>query len=244
MQAWPDGWYANIHGGGFVMGAGSIAEAVPFAYLTGAPIYCIDYRLAPEHPYPAAVEDCIAAYGAILERHPGVPIGLYGSSAGASLVFQLLHDLRARELPLPGAIGPFSPPADLSDFGDSGRLFTMTGLWGNLHLELDHEWSEVRAYLGGLDPKNPRVSPVYGDLRAYPPALLVSGTRDILLSGTTRLHRRLVDAKVAAELIVFEGMPHCHWFTFHLPEAEEFLSRAVEFFDRHLKVDDHRRSVS
>lgn len=156
-------------------------------------------------------------------------MALYGSSAGAAVAFQLLLRLKAADGTLPVRCGAFSIPADLSDFGDSGRLFTMLGLAGPRPALPGDALSEVGAYLASVDPTAPEVSPVYADLRGMPPTLLVSGTRDLLLSPTTRLHRRLLSHGVRAELIVFEAMHHCHWFDHSLPEALEFLEIAGRF---------------
>jgi epsilon-lactone hydrolase len=222
----------NLHGGGFVLGSGSLVEAIPIAHLTQLPVVMVDYRLAPEHPFPAAVEDAVAAYRGLLDHYAANRIILYGSSAGAALTMQTVLRLRELDLPLPAALGGFSPPSDLSDLGDSGSIFTLNGLWGDIHLPPDHVDSEIRAYLGGVDPKDPRVSPVYADLTGLPPTLLLSGSRDLLLSGTIRLHVALKSAGVEAHLAVFEAMPHCHWLAFHLPEARQATAMMVDFFQR------------
>ena len=222
----------NIHGGGFVMGAGSLIEAIPIASLMGLAVVVPDYRLAPEHPFPAALDDAVKVYARLREDYSPEKIIAYGSSAGAAITLQMVVRLKELGMPLPAAIGAFSPPSDLSDFGDSGRLFSLNGIWGGLHIALDDPLSEIRSYLGGIDPKDPRVSPVYADLAGFPPTLLLSGSRDILLSGTTRMHLALLSAGAEAELAIFEAMPHCHWFAFHMPEARLALDLMAKFFNQ------------
>jgi acetyl esterase/lipase len=225
----------NLHGGGFVLGGGSLVEAIPIASLTGLPVYAVDYRLAPEHPFPAAVDDAAAVYRALLKDHAPGAIGVYGASAGAMLTGQMTVRLQQAGLPLPACLGMFTGSGDLSQFGDTVNLFTLMGFWGDLLLPLDHEKSEIRAYLAGADPKDPAVSPIHGDLARFPPSLLVSGTRDALLSATSTFHRALRKAGAEADLFVFDAMPHAHWYAFHLPEAKEALDIMARFFLRHLR---------
>lgn len=225
----------NLHGGGFVMGSGSLIEAIPIAHQAKIPVVAVDYRLAPEHPYPAAVDDAVAVYRTMLDYHRPDQIGIYGSSAGGFLTGQTIMRLEREGLPLPACCGIFTAGGDLSDLGDTAKIFTLMGFWGDLILPTDHEISEIRAYLGTADPKSPEVSPIHGDLSRFPPTLLMSGTRDAVLSATAAFHRALRRAGAQAELFVFEAMPHAHWYMFHLPEAQEAISVMSEYFLRHLR---------
>jgi acetyl esterase/lipase len=108
----------NVHGGGFVVDSGSLTESIPIAGLTGIPVATVDYRLAPEHPFPAAVDDALAVYRDALTRHEPSAIGVFGTSAGAILTMQLLARLKAEGLPMPAAAGVFSGSGDLSMVGD------------------------------------------------------------------------------------------------------------------------------
>ncbi|MCP1470391.1 acetyl esterase/lipase [Sphingobium sp. OAS761] len=227
----------NLHGGGFVMGSGSLVEAILIAYEAKVAVVAVDYRLAPEHPYPAAVDDAVAVYRTMLDYHRPDQIGIYGTSAGGFLTGQAIMRLRAEGLPLPACCGMFTAGGDLSDLGDTANIFTLMGFWGDLVLPTDHEISEIRAYLGGADAKDPAVSPVYGDLSHFPPTLLMSGTRDAVLSATASFHRALRRAGREADLFVFEAMPHAHWYMFHLPEAQEAISVQANFFLRKLRGD-------
>jgi epsilon-lactone hydrolase len=225
----------NLHGGGFVLGSPpALVEAVPIANLTGTRVVTVDYRLAPEHPFPAAIDDIVAVYKELLKTYRPNNIGVFGSSAGAILTSEAAVRFRQLGLPLPAALGVFSGSGDLSDFGDSMAMHTLFGFWGELLRPFDDPGSEVHAYLGGHDPKDPVVSPIYADLTGFPPTLLITGTRDFLLSPTTIFHRALRRSGVEAELVVFEAMPHCHWLAVHLPESREALGVMADFFDRKL----------
>jgi monoterpene epsilon-lactone hydrolase len=225
----------NLHGGGFVLGSPpELVEAIPIANLAKTRVITVDYRLAPEHPFPAAIDDIVAVYQELLKTYRPRNIGVFGSSAGAILTAESAVRFRQLGLPLPAALGVFSGSGDLSDFGDSMAMYTLFGFWGELLRPLDDSASEVNAYLGGHDPKDPVVSPIHADLTGFPPTLLITGTRDFLLSATTIFHRALRRSGVEAELVVFEAMPHCHWLAVHLPESKEALEIMADFFDRKL----------
>lgn len=224
----------NLHGGGFVLGSGALVEAIPIANLAKIPVIAVDYRLAPEHPYPAAVEDVLAVYKATLEHHHPKDIGIFGSSAGGFLTGQITMRLQKEGLPLPACLGILTAGGDLHDLGESAQIFTLMGFWGEPILPPDHKLSEIRAYVGSANPKDPSISPIYGDLSHFPPTLLVTGTRDALLSGASRFHRALRRAGVSADLFVYEAMPHAHWYMLGLPEAREAIDFMVSFFIKHL----------
>jgi acetyl esterase/lipase len=226
----------NLHGGGFVLGSPpSLVEAIPIANLTRAQVITIDYRLAPEHPFPAAIDDIVVVYKELLKTYRSNNIGIFGSSAGAILTAESAVRFRQLGLPFPAALGIFSGSGDLSDFGDSMAMYTLFGFWGELLRPFDDPGSEINAYLDGHDPKDPVVSPIHSDLRGIPPTLLITGTRDFLLSPTTIFHRALRRSGVEAELVVFEAMPHCHWITgIDLPESKEAFQIMAEFLDRKL----------
>lgn len=220
----------SAHSGGFVFGSGWLAEAIPIAHLARTTVIAVDYRLAPEHPYPAAVDDVAAVYREVLKHHAPHQIVLYGSSAGGTIAAQVAAKLLNQGLPMPACLGLFTAPCDLSDFGDTAQLFNLTGFHGEPLSPLDHPLNEVKAYLGGANPKDPLVSPIYADLARFPPTLLMAGTRDALLSSAALFHRALKRAKVDAELVVFEAMPHGFWTAPHLPESREALQFMADFF--------------
>ena len=223
-----------LHGGGFVIGGGdNIVEAIPIAAMSSIPVLCIDYSLAPEHPFPIARDEIVSAYEKLLETYDPNLIGIFGSSAGASLTMQVVFALRELGLALPGALGCLTMPADLGDFGDSGALFTPSGFWGELDDPSDkNAWA--RAYLGDVDPDDPAVAPLKADLAGLPPTIFYSGTRDFFLSGTVLCHQRMRESGCVADLHVAEGMPHAHWIGL-MPEAEIAQKLISEFFVHHLK---------
>jgi monoterpene epsilon-lactone hydrolase len=222
--------FINLHGGGFNSDSGSIIEGAPIANLAKTKVVSVYYRLAPENPYPAAVDDVVAVYKELLKTCKPRSIGIFGTSAGAILSAEVTVRLRQLGLPLPGALGIFSGLADFSRPGDSRQLFALDGFPGELQpTYLDHLPDD--GYVGKTDRKDPVLSPLFADLHGMPPTLLVTSTRDILLSGTTIFHRALVGAGDDAQLIVFEALPHAFWYHFQLPETKEALELMAKFFD-------------
>lgn len=222
----------NLHGGGFNADSGSQVEGVPIAYLTQTPVVSVYYRLAPEHPFPAAVEDAVAVYRALLKTHRPHDIAIFGTSAGAILTGEVAVALKHAGLPQPGALGIFSGTGDMSQPDDSRDTFTLGGYRGPLAPlttdEIDPD------YVGTHDRKDPLLSPIYADLHGLPPTLFITSTRDILLSGTTNLHRAFLRAGDPAELVVFEALPHAFWYHYDLPETKEALGIMTRFFNDHL----------
>lgn len=212
----------NFHGGGFTVDSGSLTETVPIADLTGLPVAAVLYRLAPEHPYPAAVEDALAAYRAALTTRTPDRIAIFGTSAGAVLCVQLLARLKHEELPLPAGAGIFSGAGDLALTSDiEGYLPPL--LPGKSLTEV------VAPYVGNADRRDPLLSPLYGPLNGLCPTLLMTSTRDILLSQTARLHLALATAGNDAKLFVYEGMPHAFWAFADCPETDAALALQAEF---------------
>lgn len=226
----------NLHGGGFVLGSGSLVEAIPIAGLTGCPVIAVDYRLAPEHPFPAAVDDTLAVYRQVLGYHAPEDVALFGTSAGGFLTAMAIMRFKQEGLPLPACCGVFTAGGDVTELGDTFNLFTLSGFYGNVSTKLEDPICERTAFLGDADRESPLVAPIKGDLSDFPPTLLVSGTRDAVLSSTAMFHRALYKAGREAELHVFEAMPHGFWFSVTMPEAKEALELMSSFFMRHLNV--------
>ena len=213
----------NLHGGGFIVDAGSITENVPIAGYSGLTVVAARYRLAPEHPFPAAVEDAETVYRALLHEYAPDKIGLYGTSAGACLCAQLVVRLRETGCPLPRVLGFFSGTADLSRSGDSDALFRPK--------EAEQSRSEQFSdYVGNGNRLSPEISPIYADLTGFPPTLCIAGTRDFMLSQTALFHQALLRSGVDARLLVFEAMPHAHWIFLDLPESEQAFRAMAGFF--------------
>ncbi len=217
----------NLHGGGFTVDAGSVTENVPIAAYARMTVVAARYRLAPEHPFPAAVDDAEAVYRALLADHTAERIGLYGTSAGACLCAQLLVRLRHTGLPLPRAFGFFTGTADLSRSGDSEYFFRPPGDPTSIA-------EQFSAYVNDNDRLSPQLSPIFSDLKGLPPTLCITGTRDFMLSQTSLFHHALLRSGVDARLLVFEAMPHAHWIFLDLPESDQAFSAMASFFESHL----------
>lgn len=217
----------NVHGGGFALDSGSLSENIPIAFLAKTKVVAVLYPLSPEHSFPAAVDAVTAVYQGLLKTHRSGDIALYGTSAGAVLTGEVAVRLKAQGLPMPAALGFFSGTADLSRQGYSEGDPTIP--------ETGHALKQAIAeYAGGHDLTDPMLSPLFADLHGLPPTLLVTGTRDVLLSQTTIFHRALLKAGVPAELVVFEAMPHAHWSYLDIPESDETFQIMAGFFSRHL----------
>jgi acetyl esterase/lipase len=224
----------NVHGGGFNADSGSLVEGIPIANLTQTTVVSIYYRLAPEHPFPAAVDDTEAVYKELLKTYAPKNIGLFGTSAGAVLTAEAAVRFRRDKLPLPAALGVFSGMGDMSMVGDSQALYTISdsGLGGPL--TMPSKAPHPSAYVGSTSRTDPVLSPLYADLRGFPPTLFVTSTRDLLLSGTAILHRAFLRAGVDGQLVVFEALPHAFWYDYQLPETKEALDIMAKFFDQKL----------
>jgi len=221
----------NVHGGGFVVDSGSLTETIPLANLTRTKVVGVLYRLAPEHPFPAAVDDTVAVYKELLKTYRPNNIGMYGTSAGAILTGEVASKLRQLNLPLPAALGIFSGLGDFSQRSDSTAIFGLSGLSGPLHPSKE---LPVPEYVASTNPRDPVLSPLYADLRGLPPTLFITSTRDLLLSGTSILHRAFLKAGVDAQLVVFEGLAHAFWNNPGLPESKDADQLMADFFDKHL----------
>lgn len=223
-----------LHGGSF--NAGSInthrAIAANLALAARAQSLVIDYRLAPEHPFPAALEDAAAAYAWLLEQpHPPSQIALVGDSAGGGLVLSLLLHLRDEGLPLPAAGVCLSPWTDLSGAGESWRA----NLRSDIVLNPQNLLQCAAVYLAGADPCQPLASPLYADLHGLPPLLIQVASDEILLSDSTELARRAQAAGVEATLRIYPGMQHVWQFAASLiPESRQAIDEIGAFIQRHL----------
>lgn len=225
-----------FHGGGYVFnpGAAGLPEGIYMASIGRFRVVAVDYRMAPDFPFPAALEDAMKVYKALLATYPAKNIGVFGSSTGGGMTLALCLLARREGLPLPGAIAPGTPWSDLSKTGDSyfvndrvdDVLVRYDGLLGAM----------ARAYAGGHDLTEPLISPIYGDMRGFPPAILGTGTRDLFLSNTARTHRKLREAGVEADLLVIEGLSHWQYVLLppDAPETRYYFSEVARFFDRHL----------
>ncbi|WP_019925368.1 alpha/beta hydrolase [Nocardia sp. BMG111209] len=235
-QAVPDGVaeddprvYLALHGA-WIYGAGELSRlgAIMTAGMVGARTWAVDYRMPPFHPYPTPLDDCLAAYRALLEHHRPEDIIIGGVSAGGNLTAATILRARDEGLPLPRAAVLTTPVTDVTKAGDTHH--TNTGL--DVSYSADQLETVFALYTDGHDRTDPYVSPLFGDYTAgFPPAILTSGTRDFLLSDTVRLHRKLLDAGVPAELHVWEAAPH-FMFLGMAPEDQDRSAQIRRFCDR------------
>jgi acetyl esterase/lipase len=222
----------NLHGGGFNSDSGSYTESIPISSYSKIKVVAVLYRLAPEHPFPAAVDDSVAVYKELLKTYKPEHIVIYGTSSGAILTAEVAAKLKRLGLPLPAALGIFSGMGDFARTGDSIALFALRGLSG--HLDPPEAGAHDPYYVANTDPKDPVLSPIYSDLHGLPPTLFVTSTRDLLLSGTVNLHRAYLNAGVDARLVVFDALTHAFWYDPLLPEAIEANQMMADFFVKHL----------
>jgi len=223
----------NLHGGGFNSDSGSLIEGIPICYLAKIKVVSVYYRLAPENPFPAAVDDVVAVYKDLLKTYQPGRVGIFGTSAGGILTAEVTGKLKQLGLPLPGALGLFTMLADFSHTTDSQQLFALNGFSGGISPQ-DPNRGHDDEYVGKTDPRDLVLSPLYADLHGFPPSLLVTGTRDALLSTTSIFHRALLRDGVDAQLVVFEAMPHAFWYHFQFRETQEALGLMARFFDKKL----------
>jgi len=223
-----------FHGGAYVMGSVALHRPLvaQIARRTGARVLNVDYRLAPEHPFPSAVDDALAAYRFVLAS--GVPaskIALAGDSAGGGLTAATLIALRDSGEAMPGAAVCISPWMDLSQsFGSWQSKADIDPL-----LDLEQLQSFADAYLDGADPKTPTASPVFADLRGLPPLLVQVGTAETLLDESVEFAKRARAAGVDITIDTAEDMIHVwHAFADLLPEARDALDDLAAFLDAKL----------
>ena len=223
-----------LHGGGFMWGEGpgALLEAVPIAAVARVEVIAVEYRMAPEHVFPAATDDIAAVYRALLADETVGSIGLYGCSAGAALTAQTTARLIADGDPLPAAIAMLHA-AGVNLGGDS---VTTAALLNGMPEAGAPPSLAALPYLAACDPNDPLVFPgEHPDMLArFPPSLLISATRDFAASAVSVMHRRLLAAGAQADLVIFDGLWHAHHVATDLPESRETFELMARFFQRHL----------
>ena len=227
----PDRAHIHIHGGAWTIGGGPAVEgdAVTTATESGCTAFAVDYRMPPDFPFPAALDDCLATYREVIKSYDPKKVVISGVSSGGTLCGAVLLKIRDVGLPMPAAAVMLTPVTDLSQLSDS---------WST-NMGIDpivtrHTYAQNALYAPGHDIKDPYLSPLFGDFtKGFPPTFLQSGTRDILLSDTVLMHQALLKAGVEAELHVWEAMPHAG-FGGDTPEDREVQDRVRRFIDKHL----------
>ncbi|OPA85651.1 esterase [Pseudomonas fluorescens] len=223
--------YIDLHGGALVFGGGENCRiaAGRQADLHDVICYGVDYRMPPDHPYPAALDDCMATYRHVLKLHAPEHIVIGGRSAGGNLAAAMVLRARDEGLPLPAALVLLSPEVDLTESGDSFQVNR------TVDVVLPNPLMGANLlYAAGEDLSHPYLSPLFGDFAAgFPPTFLQSGTRDLFLSNTVRMHRALRQAQIPAQLHVFEAMPHGGFMG--APEDAELMAEVAAFVRGHLR---------
>jgi acetyl esterase/lipase len=220
--------YLDIHGGGFVSGGGEMCELLAKIRASeyGVETFAVDYRLAPANPYPAALDDCMAAYREVLRRREPSSLIVAGGSAGGNLAAALMLRARDEALPLPAALLLQTPALDLTCAGDTHK----TNRFLDVNLHGGGAEDVFATYSGATERTHPYVSPLFGDFtKGWPRTLLTAGTRDVLLSNTVRMHRMLRRAGIQAELHVAEAGPHGGFMGANAPEDAEILAECRRF---------------
>jgi monoterpene epsilon-lactone hydrolase len=225
----------HVHGGCYVLSGGEsgTSEAIYMAAFGHFKVLSVDYRRPPEFPYPAALDDAMAVWKGALKMAEPRNMAIFGTSAGGALTLSMVLRAKQDGLALPAAIAPGTPMSDLTGAGDS---FQTNFMVDNVLVGYDGRCDAMaKLYAGGHDLKDPLLSPVYGDMHGFPPTILTTGTRDLLLSNTVRVHRKLREAGVDAELEVYEGQSHAQYMRdANAPETKEAFTEIARFFDKHL----------
>jgi monoterpene epsilon-lactone hydrolase len=225
-----------LHGGAYVAGSlKSHRELVfRFARAVRARALAIDYRLAPEHPYPAALEDAVAAYTYLLDiGTDSADITIIGDSAGGGLALALLQELRAKKIPLPACATCLSPWTDLTGSGETMQSNSEVDPMLTSQLLDD----DARYYANGMDLKNPTISPLFGTFIGLPPILIQVGTDEILLDDSRRLVELVKKADSEIELEIWPKMFHVwHIHFLLLSDARKAINKISQFVEKHMKV--------
>ncbi len=226
----------HVHGGAYVLGPGEAgtSEAIMMAGRARIKVISVDYRMPPDFPYPAAMDDAVAVFKEVVKTTDPKKVGIFGTSTGGGMTLAMVLRAKKEGLPLPGAIAPGTPWSDMTKTGDT--YFT-NEMVDNVLVSNDGWLGDAaNLYANGHDLRDPMLSPIYGDLQGFPPTILTSGTRDLFLSNTVRVHRKLRASGVVADLIVFEGLSHAQYlFAPDSPESKEHFAEVGAFFDEYLE---------
>jgi monoterpene epsilon-lactone hydrolase len=222
-----------FHGGGYSIGTAALYRDFLWriAAAARAQVLYFDYRLAPEHPFPAALDDAVAVYRWLVGRFDRRHVAFAGDSAGGGLLFATLLRLRDEGVELPSAAAALSPWTDLALTGASMQ----SNAEADPMLDPDNLPELVRNYCAGADPRNPYISPVYGDPAGLPPALIQVGSDEILRDDAVRMADRMRAAGCEAEVEIWQQMPHVwHLYARLVPEGRRAIARIGEFLQERM----------
>jgi len=225
----------HVHGGCYVLNQhlAALPEAILVAGFAHMKVIAVDYRMPPDAYFPAALDDAMTVYKSVLKTTEPKNVGIIGTSAGGALTLEMMLRAKSESLPMPGAIAPGTPMSDVTKQGDT---FVTNGMVDNVLVSADGFCdAATRFYANGHDFKDPLLSPVYGDMSNFPPTILTSGTRDLLLSNTVRVNQKLRQAGVETRLQVFEAQSHAQFYRDdRIPEVQDAMKEIAGFFDQHL----------
>lgn len=226
----------HLHGGAYVLGSGlgAAQEALMVSHACKTPTISVDYRVPPTHPFPAALEDSVAVWKELLKTTSPKKMAIFGTSAGGGLTLATVLKLKQLKEPLPAVLFVGTPASDITKTGDT--YFTNAEVDNGLGRYEGFIEDSLKLYAGDRDSKDPYLSPVYGDMTGFPPTVLISGTRDLLLSNTVRVHRKLRAAGVKSELHVYEAQSHADYLrSYPSPEALDAMQEIALFFDQAMR---------
>ncbi len=225
----------HVHGGGYVFfpGESGTREAILMAGYGKFKVISIDYRMPPDHPYPAAMDDAMAVWKEVVKTTDPKKTAIFGTSTGGGMTLAMVLRAKKEGLPLPAATAPGTPWSDMTKTGDT---FFTNEMIDNILVSNDGWLGDAaKLYAAGTDLKDPQLSPIYGDFAGFPPTILTSGTRDLFLSNTVRVHRKLRQAGIVSDLHVFEGQSHAQYAgDAFAPETKEHFGELAAFFDKYL----------
>jgi monoterpene epsilon-lactone hydrolase len=225
-----DGCFIYLHGGSYTAGGENYAKGFGGALADAilCPVLCVDYRLAPENPFPSALDDALAAYKAALKKYPAEKIALVGESAGGGLCFSLMQKLKQLNMPLPKCAVAISPWVDLTM-----EKITQEDIEKDMLLSKESLLFSAKSYANGESLLNPLISPIYGDFMGFPDTLLFAGGDELLLKDSIRLNRKLLSAGVNAKLYIEDGLWHAY-VLYGLPESKKAMNIIKPFFTEHI----------
>jgi len=229
--------FFHVHGGAYILNGGEAGtfEAILIASHLKIPVISIDYRMPPKHPAPAAMEDVVMVWKALLTDRSAALMAMGGTSGGAGLTMSSVQRFQELGLALPQALLLCTPGADAGKVGDTryinDGIDTSLVTWDGIVEQA------LKMYATNYDLSHPYVSPIYGNFGGFPPSYLISGTRDLMLSDTVRVHRKLRRAGVDADLHVYEGQSHADYLKFmNVPESFEHFTELNTFLLKHLST--------
>lgn len=229
-----DKLFIYLHGGAYLFGGGmsGLTEALLIANRVGIEVVAVDYGMPPSSPFPAGLNDVVTVYQSLMKSYPHKALYMGGSSSGGGLALATVHQLKAEKLALPHGLFIGTPWSDLTKTGDS--LYVNEGIDRKIVTYDGFLPKAVALYAGKHSLKDPLLSPVYGDFSHFPPTMLVSGTRDLFLSLTVRVHRKMKAANVIADLNVYEGLSHVEYFVVpDAPESYEVYAELKKFLQQY-----------